>query len=71
MHLNIETSNNQGASINLHFNNIILSFDNHGWWSQRREVDGYEVEVNIALYPSSDYYFPGPSEVNIGNITEN
>ncbi|XP_066336723.1 uncharacterized protein [Miscanthus floridulus] len=58
--LSIETSKNQGASINPRFNNIILTFDNRSSWSsQRREVDGYEVEVNVALY-SCDRYDPGP-----------
>ncbi|CAD6255294.1 unnamed protein product [Miscanthus lutarioriparius] len=53
--LSIETSKNQGASINPRFNNIILSFDNRSSWSiQRREVDGYEVEVNVALYPCGE-----------------
>ena len=68
--LSIETSKNQGASINPRFNNIILTFDNRSSWSsQRREVDGYEVEVNVALYPC-DQYVPGPWKVNIENMTE-
>ena len=68
--LSIETSKNQGASINTRFNNIILTFDNRSSWSsQRREVDGYEVEVNVALYPCGEYV-PGPRKVNIGNMTE-
>lgn len=68
--LSIETSKNQGASINPRFNNIILTFDNRSSWSsQRREVDGYEVEVNVALYPCGEYV-PGPRKVNIGNMTE-
>ncbi|CAD6255288.1 unnamed protein product [Miscanthus lutarioriparius] len=58
--LSIETSKNQGASINPRFNNINLTFDNcSSWSSQRLEVDGYEVEVNVALYPC-DQYGPGP-----------
>ena len=46
MHLNIETSKNQGVGNNTHFN-ITLSFGNY-IRSQRHKVDdGDEVEVNV------------------------
>ena len=46
MHLNIETSKNQGVGNNTHFN-ITLSFGND-IRSQRHKVDdGDEVEVNV------------------------
>ena len=63
--LSIETSKNQGASINP----PRFTFYNRSWSSRRREVDGYEVEVNVAWYPCGKYG-PGPWKVNIGNMTE-
>ncbi|XP_066336712.1 uncharacterized protein [Miscanthus floridulus] len=60
-----ETSKNQGASINTRFNNIILTFYNHSSWSsQCHEVDGYEVEVNVALYPCGEYG-PAPWKIRM------
>ncbi|XP_066336727.1 uncharacterized protein [Miscanthus floridulus] len=51
--LSIETSKNQVE------NKSILYFHNHSSWSsQRCEVDGYEVEVNVAWYPGE--YVPRP-----------
>jgi hypothetical protein len=73
MHRNIETSKNQGVSNNMRFDDIILSFDDNGSLSQRREVDGYGVEVNVAGFPDSPTNFSEgilPWEVNIENITE-
>jgi hypothetical protein len=75
--LSIGASKNHGASINPRFNNIfILPLHKSSGWSalsQRREVDGYELEVNVAMYRVVDPYgedYQQPPEVNIENMTE-
>ena len=66
MHLNIETSKNQGVSVN-----DTLRFDNNGSLCKRRKVDGYEFEVNIAWYPDSSGVRRNRSrKVNVENLAE-